>query len=123
MINKKSKNKKRIIRHKRVRKKVFGTTERPRVCVTRSLNNMYAQIINDEEGKTLLSCSTLSKEVQEKVKKKGGNKDAASVVGEVMAEKAKAKGIKKVVFDRAGHIYHGRIKALAEGLRKGGLEL
>ncbi|SNR85133.1 50S ribosomal protein L18 [Desulfurobacterium atlanticum] len=114
--------KERILRkHRRVRKKVFGTSERPRLAVYKSLKHMHAQIIDDTKGITLVSASTVEKEIKEKVK--GLTKtEAAKVVGQVIAERAKEKGIKAVVFDRGGFIYHGRIKAVAEGAREGGLE-
>ncbi|WP_457570234.1 50S ribosomal protein L18 [Desulfurobacterium sp.] len=108
-------------KHRRVRKKVFGTPERPRLAVYKSLKHMYAQIIDDTKGHTLVAASTVDKEVREKIK--GLSKtEAARVVGQVIAERAKAKGITAVVFDRGGFIYHGRIKAIAEGAREGGLE-
>jgi large subunit ribosomal protein L18 len=108
-------------RHTRVRKQVSGTAERPRLCVFRSLNHIYAQIIDDSEGKTLTAASDLDAEVKEKVadKKKG---ECAEIVGSLAAERALSKGIKKVVFDRGGFKYHGRIKILAEAARKAGLE-
>jgi large subunit ribosomal protein L18 len=118
----------RLRRKKRVRKKIFGYPERPRVSVFRSHKHIYAQIINDVEGHTLVALSSLSPEVRTKVeelKSKGevkGKVDVARLVGRMLAEKAKAKGITKVVFDRGGYKYHGRVKALAEGLREGGLE-
>jgi len=118
----------RLRRKKRVRKKIFGYPERPRVSVFRSHKHIYAQIINDVEGHTLVALSSLSPEVRTKVeelKSKGeikGKVDLARLVGRMLAEKAKAKGITKVVFDRGGYKYHGRVKALAEGLREGGLE-
>jgi large subunit ribosomal protein L18 len=118
----------RLRRKKRVRKKIFGYPERPRVSVFRSHKHIYAQIINDVEGHTLVALSSLSPEVRTKVeelKSKGevkGKVDVARLVGRMLAEKAKAKGITKVVFDRGGYKYHGRVKALAEGLRAGGLE-
>jgi large subunit ribosomal protein L18 len=118
----------RLRRKKRVRKKIFGYPERPRVSVFRSHKHIYAQIINDVEGHTLVALSSLSPEVRTKVeelKSKGeikGKVDVARLVGRMLAEKAKAKGITKVVFDRNGYKYHGRVKALAEGLREGGLE-
>ncbi|MCC6048471.1 MAG: 50S ribosomal protein L18 [Thermodesulfobacterium sp.] len=118
----------RLRRKKRVRKKIFGYPERPRVSVFRSNKHIYAQIINDVEGHTLVALSSLSPEVRTKVeelKSKGeikGKVDVARLVGRMLAEKAKAKGITKVVFDRNGYKYHGRVKALAEGLREGGLE-
>jgi large subunit ribosomal protein L18 len=118
----------RLRRKKRVRKKIFGYPERPRVSVFRSHKHIYAQVINDVEGHTLVALSSLSPEVRTKVeelKGKGeikGKVDVARLVGRMLAEKAKEKGITKVVFDRGGYKYHGRVKALAEGLREGGLE-
>jgi len=118
----------RLKRKKRVRKKMFGYPERPRVSVFRSHKHVYAQVINDVEGHTLVALSSLSPEVRAKVeelKSKGevkGKVDVARLVGRMLAEKAKEKGITKVVFDRGGYKYHGRVKALAEGLREGGLE-
>jgi len=118
----------RLKRQKRVRKKMFGYPERPRVSVFRSHKHVYAQVINDVEGHTLVALSSLSPEVRAKVeelKGKGevkGKVDVARLVGRMLAEKAKEKGITKVVFDRGGYKYHGRVKALAEGLREGGLE-
>ena len=116
MISKVSRNDVRVERHKRVRTKVFGTHDVPRVCVFRSNTNIYAQIINDEEGITLVSASSLE------LKDKGSNKEAAALVGENLAKKAKKAGITKVVFDRGGYLYHGRVKALADKLRDGGIE-
>jgi len=121
VINKISKNEKRKKRHARMRKKVFGTPERPRLNVYRSLNNMYAQIIDDESGTTLVSASTLDKELKAQLKN-GGNKEAARLVGKAIAQKAIEKGIQRVVFDRGGYIYHGRVKELAEGAREAGLQ-
>ncbi|GAP61895.1 large subunit ribosomal protein L18 [Ardenticatena maritima] len=108
-------------RHLRVRRKVFGTPERPRLNVYRSLTNIYAQIIDDTVGHTLVSASTLEKGLRDEVK---GLKpvEAARKVGLVLAERAKQAGITKVAFDRGGYKYHGRVKALAEGAREGGLE-
>lgn len=103
----------------RVRKNISGTQERPRLNVYRSLKNIYAQVIDDETGKTLVSASSLDKELG---LANGGNKDAAKAVGELVAKRAIEKGIKKVVFDRGGYIYHGRVEQLAEGAREGGLE-
>lgn len=120
MINKTEKNKIRKRIHLRVRKKVNGTTERPRLNVFRSLKNIYAQIIDDTSGHTLISASTLDEAL--KGKANGGNKEAATLVGTLIAEKALEKGIKKVVFDRGGYIYHGRVKELADAARKAGLE-
>ncbi|SRR5690554_3979130 len=112
----------RVKRHLRLRKKVTGSAERPRLSVFKSLRHIYAQIIDDTAGKTLLSASTLEPEVRKKVKKTSGNIAGAKVVGEIIAERALAKGIKKVVFDRGGHLYHGRVAALAEAAREKGLD-
>jgi len=111
----------RLRRKLRVRKKVRGTEERPRLNVYRSLKHMYAQIIVDTRGETLVSASTLSRELRGKLKSTG-NVEAAKEVGRLIAKKALEKGIKKVVFDRNGFLYHGRVKAVAEGAREGGLE-
>jgi large subunit ribosomal protein L18 len=108
-------------RHERIRKDVSGTPERPRLCVYRSLNNVYAQIIDDTKGLTLVAASTLEKEIKGTEGHKG-NVGAAKKVGQLIAKKAAAAGVKKVVFDRSGYRYHGSIKALAEGSREGGLE-
>jgi large subunit ribosomal protein L18 len=108
-------------RHKRIRKKIFGTTNRPRLVVFRSLRHIYAQIIDDVKGTILLSASTLSKEVREKINY-GGNVEAARVVGGLIAKKARRKRIKKVVFDRGGYSYHGRVQALAQAAREKGLK-
>ena len=108
-------------KHLRVRKKIFGTPERPRLCVYRSLQNIYAQLIDDTKGITICSASTLDKDIKESVKY-GGNIKAASIVGQAIAKKALEKGIKEVVFDRNGFIYHGRIKALADAAREAGLK-
>jgi len=105
----------------RVRKRVIGTPERPRLSVFRSHNNIYAQIIDDSVGRTLVAASSLEKPARQQLPN-GGNKAAAQVVGQVLAEKAIKAGIKKVVFDRNGYPFHGRIKELAEAARKGGLE-
>ncbi|HDG61862.1 MAG: 50S ribosomal protein L18 [Thermotogae bacterium] len=120
MIKKESKNERRLRRHRRVRKKVFGTPERPRLCVFRSNKHIYAQIIDDTIGHTLVSASTLDPELREKLQKTW-NKEAAREVGKLIARRALEKGIKKVVFDRGGYKYHGRVKELAEGAREGGL--
>ena len=104
-------------RHKRVRQKVIGTPERPRLTVFRSLENIYCQLIDDMAGKTLASSSTMRKDIREKVRN-GGNKAAAELVGKDIAEEAKKIGIQKVVFDRGGNKFHGRIKALAESARE-----
>ena len=108
----------RLHRHKRVRGKVSGTPERPRLNVFRSETNIYAQIIDDTKGTTLVSASSLEKGFS----CDGTKTDAAKKVGEMVAERAKAKGIEAVVFDRGGYLYHGRVKALAEGAREGGLQ-
>ena len=118
MVSKVDSNKKRLIRHKRVRAKISGTAERPRLNVFRSLSNIYAQIIDDTTGKTLVSASTVEKGFEGN----GGNKEAAKKVGLMIAERAKEKGITEVVFDRGGYVYHGRVKELAEGAREGGLQ-
>ncbi len=112
---------KRFYRHVRLRKTLQGTTDQPRLCVHRSLKNLHAQIIDDTQKKILFGLSTLDKDLRTKIKS-GGNVDAAAILGEVVAMKAKEKGIKKVCFDRGGYLYHGRIKAFAEAARKGGLE-
>ncbi|SNS39494.1 large subunit ribosomal protein L18 [Anaerovirgula multivorans] len=121
MFKKVSKNLTRQKRHFRVRSKVSGTAERPRLNVYRSLTNMYAQIINDENGQTIAAASTLDKEIKGEGQATG-NKDAAKLVGELVAKRALEKGIKSVTFDRGGYIYHGRVKALAEGAREAGLD-
>ena len=118
MVKKIDKNAQRLKRHTRVRGKISGTPERPRLSVFRSNANIYAQIIDDVSGVTLASASTLDKEFDGAA----GNVEAAKKVGKAVAERAKAKGIDTVVFDRSGYIYHGRVAALAEGAREGGLE-
>ncbi len=110
----------RMKRKKRVRARVKGTEERPRLNVFRSLNHIYAQAVVDTTGKTLVSASTLSPELQGNLSKTG-NIDAAKKVGELIAKKCLEKGIEKIVFDRSGYLYHGRVKALAEAARTGGL--
>lgn len=107
-------------RHNRVRKKIFGNAERPRLSVYRSLKNIYAQLIDDMNGKTLISISTRDTKLKNKLKY-GGNTQAAVLLGQILAEVAKTKGITKVIFDRGGYSYCGRIKALADAARKGGL--
>ncbi len=114
MVKKIDSNKARLKRHKRVRGKISGTPACPRLCVFRSNTNIYAQIIDDTEGKTLASASSLGLEG-------GSNKEAAKQVGLLIAQKAKEAGIVDVVFDRGGYVYHGRVQALAEGAREGGL--
>jgi len=121
MIQKPSRNELRKKRHLRVRKKVFGTPERPRLNVFRSNKHIYAQIIDDLKGHTLVSASTLDKELRDQIEN-GGNVEAAAKVGALVAKRALEKGITKVVFDRGGYKYHGRVKALAEAAREAGLE-
>lgn len=118
MVIKPDNNKSRLKRHKRVRAKVSGTPECPRLNVYRSLNNIYAQIIDDVNGVTLVAASSLEKDFGQG----GGNKQAAKMVGEAIAKRAAEKGITEVVFDRGGYLYHGRVKELAEGAREGGLK-
>lgn len=112
----------RIKRHKRIRKKISGTSDRPRLSVYRSLENIYAQLIDDSSGATLLSLSTISTDFKDKVKADAGTVKGAGALGQVLAEACKKAGITKVVFDRSGYEYHGRVKALAEAARKGGLQ-
>jgi large subunit ribosomal protein L18 len=107
--------------HDRVRMKVSGTPERPRLCVYRSLDHIYAQVIDDRAGKTLVAASSADKDTK-KTLKGGGNIAAAKVVGKEIAERAKAAGVAKVVFDRGGYKYHGRVKALADAAREAGLQ-
>ena len=121
MFNKRDRNEVRLIRHERVRKKISGTPACPRLCVYRSLNHIYAQIIDDVAGNTLAAASTVEGEIQSQVAELD-KKGASKVVGKVVAERALSKGIKQVVFDRGGYIYHGRVKSLAEAARSGGLE-
>jgi len=111
----------RLRRHNRLRTKVVGTPERPRLNVFRSLNNIYAQVVDDRSRQTLVAASTIDKELKTKVKT-GGNVESARLVGELIAKRAKDKGIQKVVFDRGGYQYHGRVKSLAEAAREAGLE-
>ena len=115
MVKKPDSNKARLKRHMRVRAKISGTPERPRLSVFRSAKHIYAQIIDDVNGVTLASASSMEQGF-------GGNKEAARKVGEAVAKAALAKGISEVVFDRSGYIYHGRVKELAEGAREGGLK-
>jgi len=121
MINKIDKNAERKIRAARVRNKVNGTSERPRLSVHRTLNQIYCQVIDDSKGITLVSASTMDKAVAEKISGKS-KQESAYIVGETIAKLAIKKGIKAVVFDRAGYIYTGRVKALADGARNGGLD-
>ena len=118
MIKNPDTNAQRLKRHKRVRAKISGTPERPRLCVFRSLSNIYAQVIDDVNGVTLVSASSVEKGFEGF----GGNCEAAKKVGKTVAERAAAKGISEVVFDRGGYVYHGRVQNLAEGAREGGLK-
>ena len=118
MIKRPNTNAQRLKRHKRVRAKISGTPEMPRLNVFRSEANIYAQVIDDVNGVTLASASSLDKAIEGY----GGNIAAATAVGKLVAERAKAKGIETVVFDRGGYLYHGRVKAMAEGAREGGLK-
>ena len=135
MFTRKSKNQKRDHIHDRIRKKMQGTAERPRLNVYRSLNHIYAQVIDDLHGTTLVSASSAEgkkaegkkaegakAEGEKKARRTGGNVAAAKALGKVIAERAKAKGVTKVVFDRGGYIYHGRVKALADAAREAGLQ-
>ena len=121
MLKKADKNANRLQRHKRVRRKITGTTQRPRLCVLRSSNNIYAQIIDDANRVTLTAASSLDAEVKGAVNH-GGNKEAAKMVGEMIAKRAIEKGITEVVFDRGGYLYHGRVQVLAEAAREAGLK-
>ena len=121
MISVRDKNTDRKVRHARVRKTLSGTADRPRLCVYRSLNKIYAQIIDDEHGKTLVSASSLEKEIAATLA--GKNKtEQARIVGETLAKRAKKAKVTEVVFDRGGYIYTGRVEALAEGARSAGLK-
>ena len=121
ILKKADKNANRLKRHKRVRRKITGTTQRPRLCVFRSSNNIYAQIIDDANRVTLTAASSLDAEVKGAVNH-GGNKEAAKMVGEMIAKRAIEKGITEVVFDRGGYLYHGRVQVLAEAAREAGLK-
>jgi large subunit ribosomal protein L18 len=118
MIRKTEKKQIRTRIHKRIRRKLAGSTERPRLAVFRSVAHIYAQVIDDSKGQTLVSASSVDKGG----KTKGGNVAAAKAIGKLVAERAKEKGIKSVVFDRGGYLYHGRVKALADAAREAGLE-
>jgi len=120
-VRKLSRNAHRVRVHERVRRRVIGTTERPRLCVHRSLDHIYAQVIDDHAGRTLVSASSLDKQTRAQTKG-GGNVAAAKVVGKVVAERALAAGIQQVVFDRGGYQYHGRVEALANAAREAGLK-
>lgn len=119
MINKPCRREIRMRKHARVRNKISGTPERPRLAVFRSLNHIYAQVIDDVNGRTLASASTLDKEIKVE---NGGNIQAAEQVGKLVAERASKAGIEQVVFDRGGYVYHGRVAALAEAAREAGLK-
>ena len=121
MITKGDKNKARLKRHLRVRKKINGTVQRPRLAVFRSSKHIYAQLIDDVQGITIASASTLDKEIAQQVGN-GGNVDAARKIGELIATRAKEKGVEQVVFDRGGYLYRGRIQALADAAREAGLQ-
>jgi len=119
MITKEQKNKKRVRVHERIRKGLSGSTERPRLSIYRSTNHIYAQIIDDLQGKTIVAASTVEGKGTHKT---GGNLASAKEIGKAIAAKAVAKGIKRVVFDRGGYLYHGRVKALADAARAAGLQ-
>lgn len=121
MLNIASKDRVRRRVHYRLRKRVRGVEKRPRLNVYRSLHHIYGQVVDDQSGRTLVSASTRDKEVR-KTLKTGGNVEAAKVVGRILAERAKAAGLTRVAFDRGGYAYHGRVKALAEAAREGGIE-
>ncbi len=121
MAKERDKQRARDRRRKRVRKKIFGSAARPRLSVFRSPRNIYTQLVDDESGRTVLTVSSLSPGLKGTVKY-GGNMEAAGLVGKALAEKCREKGIEQVVFDRGSYLYHGRVKALAEGAREGGLK-
>jgi len=121
MFKKRDRNEVRVIRHERVRKKISGTPERPRLCVYRSNSHIYAQIIDDTVGNTLAAASTVEKEIAAQIGELD-KKGAAKLIGKIVAERAQAAGIKTVVFDRGGYIYTGRVAELAAGAREGGLD-
>ncbi|HAN09234.1 MAG TPA: 50S ribosomal protein L18 [Clostridiales bacterium] len=121
MSKKLSRSEARVDKHARIRNKIRGTEERPRLCVFKSLHHISAQIINDETGNTIASASTQEKEIAQKLKNTA-NIEAAKLIGEVLAKRAMEKGIKVVVFDRSGYIYHGKVKMLADGAREVGLD-
>jgi large subunit ribosomal protein L18 len=122
MINKMEKKEIRNRIHRRIRRKLSGTSERPRLAVFRSVAHIYAQVIDDTEGKTLVSASSVGKSGTGVPSGSGGNVKAAKAIGKLVAERAREKGIKSVVFDRGGYVYHGRVKALADAAREAGLE-
>lgn len=121
MVSKESRQEVRLKKHRRMRNRLSGTTDRPRLCVFRSNNHMYAQIIDDTVGKTLVAASTIEKEVKDQVEKTN-NVDAAAYLGTVIGKRAVEKGIKTIVFDRGGFIYQGKVAALADAAREAGLE-
>ncbi|MBQ1721593.1 MAG: 50S ribosomal protein L18 [Lachnospiraceae bacterium] len=121
MVSKESRQKVREKKHLKIRNRFSGTAERPRLAVFRSNNHMYAQVIDDAAGKTIVSASTLEKDVKAKLEKTN-NVEAAKVLGEIIAKRALDKGIENVVFDRGGYIYHGKVAALAEAAREAGLQ-
>jgi large subunit ribosomal protein L18 len=121
MITPIDRSRERLRIHKRIRGKIAGDTSRPRLCVFRSLKNIYAQVIDDSQGKTLASASTVEKEIKSGLKNTG-NIEASKLLGKKIAERARAKGIETVVFDRGGYLYHGRVKAVAEAARESGLK-
>lgn len=121
MIKKVSRTKVRVNKHKKIRNKITGTSERPRLSVFRSNNHIYAQVIDDTKGHTLVSASTVDKDISSKLEQTN-NVNAATAVGEMVAKKAIEKGINNVVFDRGGYIYHGKVKALADAAREAGLK-
>lgn len=122
MITKPNRKITRLKRHRRIRRSIWGSTERPRLCVFRSNRHIYAQVVDDSASKTLASASTLDPELKDACKKPW-NKEAAKSVGELVAKRAMDKGVKLVVFDRGGYIYHGRVAAVAEGAREAGLDV
>lgn len=117
-----SKAEARLKRKKRIRKKLIGTTERPRLTIFRSAKNIYVQIIDDTTSRTLAEASSLSRDIRSQIAGKGGNKEGALIIGKLIAERALEKGIKRIIFDRNGFLYHGRVKALADAVREHGLE-
>ena len=121
MVSKESSNKRRLERHKRMRNNLNGTSEKPRFDVFRSSKHIYVQVIDDTQGVTLASASSAEKEIKEAISGKTKT-EAAKIIGQIAAERAKAKGIEKVVFDRGGYVYHGRVAAVADGAREGGLK-
>lgn len=123
MARLKTSEERRKRRHLRVRRKVHGTVTRPRACVYRSLRYTYVQLVDDDASRTLLALSTLARTVRERLNGPAGNVEAARILGKCLAEMAVEKGIQEAVFDRSGYRYHGRIRAVAEGIRKGGVRL